>query len=277
MRIRLSIRDNAFGHSPVSNGPTPAIIDPADVPIEWDRESPVTKDTIYTEGDIVTAPEGSRIWLIEPNDKLYDWVIDNQGRFSEVWTASRRVLEQVAHARFLTNAGCWIKPEDRKIWPKSRGISQIASNKRGAGGYNLRHLAAKTFPKIDTYGSEYHPILPTWNDKIYALRDYRFHLVIENQRKDYFFTEKLIDCFMTGTIPIYWGCPYIGDFFNLSGILVLPVEDPMAAIGNTVSALQWNCGEREYMARMDSVLDNFERAKRYVLTEDYIAKNLLPK
>ena len=274
MSIKLSIRDNAFGHSPISNSPTPAFIDPSTVPIEWDRESPVTKDTIYTEGDILTAPEGARIWLIEPNDKLYDWVIDNQGRFSEVWTASRRVLEHVAHARFLTNAGCWIKPEDRKIWPKTRGISQIASNKRGAGGYNLRHLAARTFPQIDTYVSEYLPITPTWSNKIHALRDYRFHLVIENCRRDYFFTEKLIDCFLTGTIPIYWGCPSIHERFNIAGMITLPGSDPIESLG--MCGVFSGEADLLYNHMKVAIEENFRLAQRYVLTEDYIAKNLLP-
>ena len=38
--------------------------------------------------------------------------------------------------------------------------------------------------------------------------------------KDYYFTEKLLDCFLSGTIPIYWGCPSIGDFFNTKGMII---------------------------------------------------------
>jgi hypothetical protein len=46
-----------------------------------------------------------------------------------------------------------------------------------------------------------------------------FSIIIENSKEDYMFTEKLIDCFLTGTIPIYYGCPSIGLFFNDKGIL----------------------------------------------------------
>ena len=35
-----------------------------------------------------------------------------------------------------------------------------------------------------------------------------------NGRGDYEFDEKLIDCFLTGTVPIFWGCPSIDKFFK---------------------------------------------------------------
>jgi hypothetical protein len=59
------------------------------------------------------------------------------------------------------------------------------------------------------------------NGKIFALKDYMFSIVIENSKEDYMFTEKLIDCFLTGTVPIYYGCPSIGKFFNINGIIVI--------------------------------------------------------
>ena len=57
----------------------------------------------------------------------------------------------------------------------------------------------------------YLEVVITLKDKIDGLRDYRYHFCIENIKRDYWFTEKLIDCFVTGTIPIYWGCPSIFD------------------------------------------------------------------
>jgi hypothetical protein len=34
------------------------------------------------------------------------------------------------------------------------------------------------------------------------------------------FCEKLTDFFATGTIPIYWGNPDIGEFFDTNGIII---------------------------------------------------------
>lgn len=36
-----------------------------------------------------------------------------------------------------------------------------------------------------------------------------------------YFTEKILDCFTTGTIPIYQGAPDIGDYCNAEGIVVI--------------------------------------------------------
>ena len=33
------------------------------------------------------------------------------------------------------------------------------------------------------------------------------------------FTEKIIDCLVTGTVPIYWGCGNIGNYFDKRGFL----------------------------------------------------------
>jgi len=51
--------------------------------------------------------------------------------------------------------------------------------------------------------------------------DTMFHVAVENVRQANYFTEKLIDCFLTRTVPVYWGCPNIGDFFDLAGIIIV--------------------------------------------------------
>jgi hypothetical protein len=46
-----------------------------------------------------------------------------------------------------------------------------------------------------------------------------FHIAIENVSIANWFSEKLIDCFQTKTVPIYYGCTNIGEYFNKEGIL----------------------------------------------------------
>ncbi len=45
------------------------------------------------------------------------------------------------------------------------------------------------------------------NNKIEVLREHYFALCIENVRWPGYVTEKIIDCFVAGTIPIYYGAP----------------------------------------------------------------------
>jgi hypothetical protein len=53
--------------------------------------------------------------------------------------------------------------------------------------------------------------------------------VIENVVDDCWFTEKLLDSFLSGTIPIYCGCPTIGDFFDLQGMLLFTSVDELVS------------------------------------------------
>jgi len=47
-----------------------------------------------------------------------------------------------------------------------------------------------------------------------GLMDYQFSIAIENSIEEDYFTEKLTDCILTDTTPIYYGCPNIQRFFN---------------------------------------------------------------
>ena len=56
------------------------------------------------------------------------------------------------------------------------------------------------------------------DDKKYLFNS-QFHIAIESTSTINYFTEKLIDALITKTVPIYWGCPNIGDFFDTRGII----------------------------------------------------------
>jgi len=53
------------------------------------------------------------------------------------------------------------------------------------------------------------------------LSKYKFMICFENSSVDNYFTEKLLNSFYSGTIPIYWGCPNISDYVNMDAILYL--------------------------------------------------------
>ena len=113
---------------------------------------------------------------------------------------------------------------------------------------------------MDVYGRGYNPI----EYKLLGLKDYMFSITIENTQKDYYFTEKLIDCFMTGTVPVYYGCPSISKFFNEKGMIIF----------NNVVELQSKKIDKEtYESMLPYIHENFEKAKEYLIAEDYIWNN----
>ena len=85
----------------------------------------------------------------------------------------------------------------------------------------------------------------------------QFHIAIENCRSRYYFTEKLIDCFLTDTVPIYWGCKNIAESFDVSGIIQVETADELIAACNSMS-------EAMYGALAAARAANRERALRFV-------------
>ena len=62
---------------------------------------------------------------------------------------------------------------------------------------------------IDCYGRDDNFV----QDKADALDPYRYHIALENNRDKHFWTEKLADCYLGESYPIYAGCPNAHDYF----------------------------------------------------------------
>jgi hypothetical protein len=177
--------------------------------------------------------------------------------FDAVLTFNADLLRELRHARFYPLGGSWIA--EWGLFEKSKMVSIIVGAKRDTEGHEMRHRAADL--DVDRYGKPY----TDWMEsKAEALRDYRYSIVIENVRHDYYFTEKLIDCISQGTIPIYWGCPSIGDFFDPNGVLTFETVEQLERIMDGLS-------KEDYLSRFDAVRRNIELARQYRCAEDWIA------
>jgi hypothetical protein len=110
--------------------------------------------------------------------------------------------------------------------PKKKLISVIASNKTITPEHVKRLNFAKKLKehygnKIDFYGRGFNNM----NDKLDALSDYRFNVVLENSNFDDYFTEKFTDCVIAGTFPIYWGCPNLENYFPTSSFVRIDINN----------------------------------------------------
>lgn len=236
--------------------------------IQWERNyHQAGKISFVTDRSMFNAFGKNRIgWIMEPpsvSADVYSFARGNSGKFKTILTYDRELLESGGNFRFYPHSGCWIKPQDFEIYEKSLGTSIIASAKRLTDGHLLRHSVIDNLRgSIDCYGRGYNPI----EYKLEALKKYRYSITIENCKKDYYFTEKLIDCFVTGTIPIYYGCPSIGDFFNTEGMLIVD------NVGQIKEALSF-ANEDYYKGRKEAIEENFNRAKEFLIAEDWIFTN----
>jgi hypothetical protein len=135
-------------------------------------------------------------------------------------------------------------------------ISMIASNKRYCPGHNYRQLIVERYrDKVDCFGKGHRFI----EKKETGLNDYYFSIAMLNDSYPNYFTEILTDCFATGTIPIYWGDPFIGEFFNEKGIIPL-----------TDNFMVEDLSPDLYFSKMEYIKENFERAINLPVAEDYV-------
>jgi hypothetical protein len=155
-----------------------------------------------------------------------------------------------------------------KIYDKTKLISFITSNKVMTKGHQFRVNCAQTLMSksvpIDFYGRGIKDII----GKIEGLQDYKFSVTIENGKYDNYFTEKILDCFLTGTIPIYNGCDNISEFFDMNGIITFNTVDELYDIVVTLT-------DFDYESRKDAIQRNFELAKQYAYNNDQIFEKFL--
>ena len=269
-KIKLKIIDSAFGHCKYSNNPLP--ITSISKHIEWDRNVTDSEDVVfYTDKDIqkvnVTGHKKRIAWLIEPyikQPRQYEWISKNNNLFDYVLVNESSLLDRGENFIYYPFGGCWIEPENRKFHNKTKKLSIICSAKKSVPDHYKRHeLIKANSDKIDVLGRGYKRIASITD----GLKDYYFHIAMENQRRDLHFSEKLINPIMTGTIPIYWGMPSIGDYFDLRGIIVMNDIEQFKDIYSTLD-------EALYNKMLPYAKENFNLAKQYILSEDWMYQNI---
>jgi len=140
--------------------------------------------------------------------------------------SNRNVWEQNNHRsrRFcsfiVSNGGPVLR---RQMFAKLIKHKHIDS--MGRYGNNCNHM---NIPECDT--DEYFAFLHNW----------RFMLCFENTDVDYYLTEKVLNAYIGGCIPIYWGCPQVKQILNEKAIILLEdtSEESMNKLCNRIMELE---------------------------------------
>lgn len=127
----------------------------------------------------------------------------------------------------------------------------------------LRVYKSRMFADNDQIGF---PLLP--DDSKNILFNSMFHIAIENAFEPNYFTEKLVDCLATYTVPVYRGCPNIGDHFNIDGMILAPPGQPVIDIVNRLTA-------GDYWNRMGAIVENARRCRKYMDFQSALRKTII--
>lgn len=257
--MEIKIKDTAFSHTDYSTLQKSKYF-------KWNRCAENKDVCFFTDHSLVNvlnSQDTKKIaWLIEPiaiNPNSYDFIKKSEHLFDHILTYDSDLLAKNDKYKFYPHGGCWLNDDDKKIWNKNKFISIIASNKRQTFGHLLRHeIITKLKDKIDVYGNGYNKI----ENKIIGLKDYKFSIVVENSKQDDYFTEKIIDTILTGTVPLYWGTNNINKYFK--NIPTFNTIDELIMLIDFYSKNEYSIDDIQY---------NFNEALKYVIPEDYIFEN----
>lgn len=265
--MRLNLFDSNFPaqHSSVY-GKTPRTVEWVRNQMTWDGVTVFTDAQMYNPVvDEVQSPVKIG-WLHEGRElhpSLYDLTEMIEHKFDFILTHDASLIAKNPRKyRFTIRGGVWTPQEKWHVYPKSRDISMIISEKCQTSGHQLRHIVAGMGLPIDCYGALGVPI---GADKSIAYRDYRYALVIEASRTANFFTEHLLDAIAFGCVPIYWGCPNIGIWLHRRSFIDFETPSELATLLPTCTAAHYN-------QVVDTCHDNLTLLYDYEVTEDWFAQ-----
>ncbi len=236
-------------------------------------------ETFYTErliqlglNDKVSAKKYG--WLIEPRwyNPMTAEIKGNPrpyvNAYDAIFTHDKELIDSNPDFfKFAPAQGALV--EENGLFEKSKLVSCCVSDKIMSEGHRLRLEFARELEKtgqVDMFG--YGIDFTYSKTKLETVKDYMFHFCMENDSYDSYYTEKIHDCFLTGTIPIYYGAPDIGNYFNSDAIISL-IADEDGALSFNSEILT----EEYYNDNYDAVKENFEIALNQQTIEDYIYDN----
>jgi hypothetical protein len=206
-----------------------------EVPIKIEVTNPVT---VYVDQITFDPKEPNEIRIIvleEPlrDLNLLDYVNNYPRLYDYVLTFQQDILANNPKARYFRGADIWSRGYDSG--EKRFAVSTVVGGKNDLrmSGYKVRHetwirqneitKVPREFYLSDSYKWSEVDYKDPKNTILYGSKDKMFdcmfHIAIENCSIPNYYSEKLLDCIETLTVPIYYGCTNIGEYFNTDSII----------------------------------------------------------
>jgi len=209
---------------------------------------------------------------------IASYLIKKHPRYHTILTFHEDVLGSCKNARRYVYGTTWFSPDHYlhidtslkryqishlaggKLFPNARGHllrQEIHRHQDAFRGLPIVFYRSSQQSAIKDYGGN--PLLSrVHKDKRELFETFQFAFVIENSRQYGYFTEKIMDCLLSKTIPIYWGCPNIRDYFDTTGWIVLEDTD-LGSIRRSLDVL-----DPSYYSRYSETIEaNHQTAQQY--------------
>lgn len=233
-KIKIGVLYGWEGRGPLDQWPSRPPAEYADIEFRFGHIGAV--DYVFVLNDArkatVVTTDPARVWgfIQEPPSELHTTLHAGRPYFARVFT-SDETLPPPKYQPFW-GALQWavgMGYDDLAAEPfptKSVDLSWVTSNLMLLGGHRkrmafLEGLKAANLP-LSLYGRGFTPIERKWD----ALSISRYTIAYENYLNGIYWSEKLTDCFLSFSTPIYFGARDIDRYFPKNSYLRFDPDDP---------------------------------------------------
>jgi len=144
---------------------------------------------------------------------------------------------------------------------KTRFCSYLYRNPNRPDRQNFCRLLSSTVSRVDTLGpdlNEHSQFGDQHIDRGYGTDydravllhiPYRFVIAFENTEGEGYCTEKIVNAFLAGAVPIYWGAPDVGETFNEAAFIHVRNFESWQDVANHIQYLETYPAAYEAMLR----------------------------
>lgn len=222
----------------------------------YDKKVSVSFDTLNhdptAEVKVLVQIEPEQISGIKQN------IIQDYWKYDLILAWNEDVLKKCPNAKLFPFGSCWIDLKSINIYKKNQ-ISFLTSNKAYLPGHILRQDIFKFLRSYkNPNGFEILNVRtpPRIENKNIIFENSMYSIIAENVSINNFFTEKLIDCFATKTIPIYYGCPNLDAYYNTAGVLRFNSIEELKSVLSNITVEHYNSCQLQ-------IDENFQKATSY--------------
>ena len=210
-------------------------------------------------------------WILEPRSihpHVYSWIEQYNNLFDFVLTFDNQLISKGQNYLYYPHGRCWIH-DYSNIDQKTEMCSIFASDKSYTVGHRLRHDVVNRFKNssvvdLKCFGQYCGNRIEKKED---GLNKFRYSITIENAIIPGYWTEKLLDCFATKTIPIFYGDEKsVSKYFDADGIIFFDDINQLDSILKSIS-------KDHYDSKYNAINNNFNSVEKFRVPEDWIFEN----
>jgi len=196
------------------------------------------------------------VWALmqEPYEPGFtDWLIERHDQFAKVYThhpptADTKYVRSQPALPWHVN-----KTFDEltaiPVPEKTGKLSGIVGDAMDLPGHFRRRMFLERLLQdrgidLELYGKAIRYIEDKWD----GLAPYKYSLAIENAVSPDLWTEKLADCFLSWSVPFYFGCPNILEYFPEDAMVIIDIHKPEESLARMKRVMAFGYWEKHLSA-----------------------------